>query len=434
MSSETTTPFAFRLATLTLELIERHGLSLETAYLEAARRVGRRDPSALRLARIALQNFAKADLLLKVHKLDNLPIRRRCAFRVAFALTLTGGEPGCTEVGLLSGRLRSLITRKNIEKVEQIISTLPLRDKIAVEHSFPPWIFEEVSRFLGLNEAKRLVEACDRRIIWLRVNELKIKINDAIKLFKKYKINFQEDKDFPEIFELTNVEEIPTAVQKMIERGLLVVQDKGSVAVAHALGISKRLLVLDAAAAPGMKTSMIQQLSENEAEVVAVDVSKRRLQEMRSLLSRLGVRNVQLVHSDSRRIRFSRSFDKVLLDAPCTNTGAIASDPALRLSLWKPPQLEKHTSLQLELLRNALEQLKPGGLLVYSTCSLLSKEGEFIVDRVARGSLSEEGVIGWPGYPGFKCSRKVRRLYPHVHRTTGFFISKMMKENNYSKD
>lgn len=422
MSLQEASPFALRLAALTLELIERRKVSLETAYIEALHRVGRGEPYALRLARKALLRFAKADLLLKVHGLENTPLRRKNAFRVAYAMIEDGYDAKKLGVGLLSRRLRELLTREKLE--EDYVSRLQPVERIAVENSFPSWIINEVSKRLGLNEAERLVKACAKRTIWVRVNELKISRSKAIEAIRRI-VNVREDEHFPELLELVGVEEVPPGVMKMVERGHVTIQDRGSVAVVHALGEAKHLLVMDAAAAPGMKTSLLQQLSGNEAEIVAVDVSRRRLSEMRKVLSKLNVRNVHLVLSDSRILKSARKFDRVLLDAPCTNTGAIPSDPALRLALWTPDDIEKFSSLQRSILSNTIKHLKEGGELVYSTCSLLSSEGESIIDDLPFDWLSEEGLWGSPGYRGFTCSSRVRRLYPHIHRTIGFFVAKV---------
>lgn len=426
MSAEVS-PLAFRLASLTLEFIERRGVSLEVAFRAALQRVGRREPGALKLARKALLHFAKADMLLKVYGLEKIPSRRKSAFRVAYALLEEGGSLERLEVGILSGRLRSLLSKKRLEEVEQLLRSLQPVYRIAVENSFPPWLVNEIARHLGLSEAEKLVKACSRRTIWVRINELKTTRSKVIETLRKI-VDVREDRDFPEVLELVGVEDLPMEVERMVEKGFIVVQDKGSVAVAHALGESRRLLVMDAAAAPGVKTSLLQQLSFNEAEVVAVDASQRRLIEMKKLLSKLNVRNVHLVLSDSRVLKFARKFDKVLLDAPCTNTGAIASDPALRLTLWNPVDVEKFTKLQQALLRNTLENLKVSGTLVYSTCSLLAAEGESVIETVPLDRLSVENVWGLPGYSGYSCSGKVRRLYPHVHRTTGFFTAKVTSQ------
>ncbi|RLE99054.1 MAG: RsmB/NOP family class I SAM-dependent RNA methyltransferase [Thermoprotei archaeon] len=427
------TPTSFRLATITLELVERRGLSLEAAFREALRKVGRREEGALRLAREALRRFAEADLLLKAHGLAGIPLRRRCAFRVAYAALAAGAWPvesiRALGGGLLSGRLRALLSRRGLEEARELASRLPPEERLAVENSFPPWLVKRLVKRLGLREAERLVKACARRVLWVRVNTLKARRGEVLSRLRRY-ATVREDRDFPELVELVGLDELPPELLKMMERGLIVPQDKGSVAVVHALEPRGELLVLDAAAAPGVKTSLIQQLSSNAAEVVAVDVSGRRVKAMASLLSRLGVRGVHIVQGDSRLMAYSRRYDRVLLDAPCTNTGAIASDPSLRLSLWREPRVRDYAALQAALLENSLKHLKQGGLLVYSTCSLLEEEGEEVVEPwLSFGySLSPEGVIGEPGYGGFRCSSHVRRLYPHRHRTTGFFIARFTQE------
>lgn len=161
------------------------------------------------------------------------------------------------------------------------------------------------------------------------------------------------------------------------------------------------------------------------AEVVAVDASRGRVEEMKELLSKLGVRNVHIVVADSASLKLAWKFERVLLDAPCTNSGAIASDPALRLALWEEPDVDRYTKLQTSLLKNSLQHLESGGLLVYSTCSLLSEEGEKVVDAALQPErLDPSGMIGENGYTGFSCSSRVRRLFPHLHRTTGFFLAR----------
>lgn len=404
-------------------------MSLEAAFLESIRRVGRSEEGALALARMALLKFAEADYLLKMHGLDRLPLRRRCAFRVAYALAIAGGgQAPPVESGLLSGKLRTLLSRRSIESLEQRLAYLPPLERLSITHSFPPWILRELAAKMPLGEVERLVKACSKRTLWLRVNELKTSVQRVAKLLRRV-ATVVEDRDFPELLELAGVENPPLEVLKLAERGLAVIQDKGSVAVVHALAPRAGQLVLDAAAAPGLKTSLIQQLAGNEAEVVAVDASRRRLEEAGRILSKLGVKHVHLINADSASLKLAKRFDRVLLDAPCSNSGAIASDPALRLALWKGIDVERYAKLQIRMLENSLRHLKEGGLLVYSTCSLLSDEGERVVDSVLEPEmLDPSGIIGVPGYPGFSCSKRVRRLYPHLHRTEGFFVSRYRGE------
>ncbi len=419
-------PTAFRLAVLTLELVERRKLSLESAFLEAVKKVGKREEGALEMARKSLLKFAEADLMLKLNRAERLPLRRRCAFRVAYALAVSGGAHVLARVesGLLSGKLKSLLSRRNLEALYSALARLPPQEKIAIVHSFPPWIVRKLAERLQLSEVERLVRACSRRTIWVRVNELKTSVQRVSKALEKVTA-VRKDKDFPELLELVGVEDPPFEVLKLAEKGLLLIQDKGSVAVAHALEPRAGLRVLDAAAAPGVKTSLIQQLAGNEAEVVAVDAFRSRVEEMKTLLSKLGVRNVHITVADSASLKLARKFERVLLDAPCTNSGAIASDPALRLALWEEPDVDRYAKLQASMLENSLQHLERGGLLVYSTCSFLSEEGERVVDAALQPErLDPSGVLGVNGYAGFSCSPWVRRLFPHLHRTTGFFIAR----------
>ncbi|HDD34211.1 MAG TPA: hypothetical protein ENG30_03565, partial [Thermofilaceae archaeon] len=220
------TATSFRLATLTLELIERRKLSLERAFIEAVRRVGHSEKGALRIARLALMKFAEADYLLELSGLSGTPLRRKCAFRVAYSLVAFGeasrDEIGIVKGGLLSNRLFSLLSAGNLRRVLEEERKLKPTERLSVAYSFPLWLVERLVARIGFSDAERLVKACSRRVLWLRINTLKVSRSEVLRKLRR-EFNVREDKDFPELVELVGLEELPPSILKMIRRGHIVV-------------------------------------------------------------------------------------------------------------------------------------------------------------------------------------------------------------------
>lgn len=133
--------------------------------------------------------------------------------------------------------------------------------------------------------------------------------------------------------------------------------------------------------APGMKTSLIMMLSDNKARVVAVDISYKRSLLGRQLLGKLGVdlSRVYVVVNDSRDVQLRKVFDKVLLDAPCSNSGAMSKDPGLKITLTES-KVRYYSAVQKELISRSVSL---GKTVVYSTCSLMPEEGEEVANTVS---------------------------------------------------
>ncbi|RLE85634.1 MAG: hypothetical protein DRJ41_00810 [Thermoprotei archaeon] len=428
-------PFSFRLSSLILEIIERKKVSLDIALKEALKKLRTYEeaPKAYRIAIIALKRFAEADLLLKSKGMLGIPLRRKCAFRVAYSLV----KEGLVEVkdirgvrgGLLSNRLLRLFTKGELENVENLINSLPIAERLSIKFSTPKWIVETFLRFLGERETTEILKANLIRRRWIRVNTIKINIKDALKSLVERGLRPKIDKDYRFLIEVSDAS-IPLDNLPLIKRGHAILQDKGSVIVVESLGVKREDLILDVAAAPGIKTSLIQQVRNNEGNVIAVDISKKRVLAMKVLLKKLGVRGISIILGDATRGFFRGKFDKVLIDAPCTNSGAMRQDPALRLILWNKPGIERYHKLQHLMLINGIDMLKKGGVLVFSTCSFSEREGEAHFEQKMNDiTLDPSGIkFGARGYKEFSSSEYVRRLFPHLHGTIGFFIARAIKE------
>jgi 16S rRNA (cytosine967-C5)-methyltransferase len=146
---------------------------------------------------------------------------------------------------------------------------------------------------------------------------------------------------------------------------------------------------------------------------------------MKNLLKNLGALDyVDIAIADSRHPPHNKLFDKILLDAPCSSSGSISKDPAIRLHLLKRGKIEYYSTLQYELLDKALDLAKE---VVYSTCSILPEEGEEVVENVRnKAKPIDPGIKASKGYSRYSVGNTVARFFPHMHMSEGFFIAKLI--------
>lgn len=217
-------------------------------------------------------------------------------------------------------------------------------------------------------------------------------------------------------------------------RGDYLVMDEGAQLVPPLLSPRPGEEIFDSCAAPGGKTIHVAALAAGKARVAAADVSAGRVRILSDTVSRTGAPGVEVVVHDLSKGPLPGAdgrFDKILLDAPCTGTGVIRRNPDAK---WRfaPRRAAEMARLQSKLLRNAWTSLRPGGLLVYCTCSVLREEDEEVVEAFLRGAPDAEhppGVPdGWPGPGDAGTAEGFLRLSPHRHGTDGFFAVRIRKK------
>jgi 16S rRNA (cytosine967-C5)-methyltransferase len=178
------------------------------------------------------------------------------------------------------------------------------------------------------------------------------------------------------------------------ERGLAYVQDAGSQLVAHLAAAEG--LVLDACAAPGGKALLLADLGGPRTRVIAAEASRRRLATLSRASARWGAQNLSLLAADALHPPFASAFDAVLLDAPCSGLGTLARNPDIRWRLG-PEDLPRHAARQKALLASIAALVRPGGRLVYATCSVEPEETDEVVGPFleARGDFAREAPPPW---------------------------------------
>ncbi len=209
------------------------------------------------------------------------------------------------------------------------------------------------------------------------------------------------------------------------------VQDPASLVPVILLAPKPGEKVLDMTAAPGGKTTHIAQLMENRGTVVANDVRLERVKMLRSNLERMGVLNTIVTMNDAMSLGYKKSFDKVLLDAPCSSEGEVRKRWNA-LSGWSQRRVEQFSRVQKRMIKRAVAAAKPGGTIVYSTCTLSPEENEEVIQyalenlpvKIVRQRI--KGLKHRPGLEGYDC-RDCLRIWPQDNDTIGFFACKMVK-------
>ena len=310
----------------------------------------------------------------------------------------------------LAGRARGLVnailrraTREHAE-LERALASAPE----TMRWSHPSFLIERWIAAFGRGTTQALCEWNNEPSdVFVRVNGLRTTIEDL----EKGAPGVERVPFHPRALK---VAELPPA---WLNDGLVYVQDPSTLLACDLLDPQPGDIVLDACAAPGGKTSYLAELMKNQGRIVATDLWESRLARLRENMRRLGVRNVQPIVQDGMLecdTLAPASFDRVLIDAPCSNTGVIRRRVDVRWRLTDEDFI-RMPEQQLALLRRIAPLVKPGGSLVYSTCSLEAEENEQVVER----ALAE--------IPGLRFLES-RRALPFVDGVDGAFAAKFVRE------
>lgn len=250
---------------------------------------------------------------------------------------------------------------------------------------------------------------------------------NSIKDLKK----FHKDPHIPDLYHVPLNRKSQFVISPLHKSKDIIILDKGSAAIVNILSPMKGEKILDMCSAPGIKTSLISEFTETNAPIIAEEFLTERMQQMRIFIKESVTKNLYLLNTDGIQppLRDDILFDKILLDAPCTGSGTFLSHPELK---WRQNEafLHQNIVLQKKLLNTALSRLKPNGILVYSTCSLYSEEGELQILEIL-DKVEAMKVPNWFS-PSYQINGKTipgtGRLFPSIHNTQGFFVGKFKKK------
>ena len=226
---------------------------------------------------------------------------------------------------------------------------------------------------------------CDRYLT-LRVNTIKSNKEEIIKVFNDNNINYEKVSFYKDAFVIKNKNILDIQKLSIYEDGKIYIQSLSSMIPPLILNPLSNENILDMTAAPGSKTSEMAALSNNMALIMAVEKDKIRCDRLKYNLEKLGVKKVNVINSDSSNLDENYKFDKILLDAPCTGVGTINENDDIKID---EDILKRSTNRQIKLINKAIKLLKKGGILVYSTCSILKEENEYVIEETLKSDEVE---------------------------------------------
>ncbi len=300
-------------------------------------------------------------------------------------------------------------------------------ERLGVLHSFPDWIIQMWSEQLGVEETEQLCEWLNQTpTIDLRINPLRVSIEEVEAAMQAAGVDVHRVPHLPQALRVVGG---TGAIQQLpgFSEGWWTIQDSSAQLVSHLLDPQAGDVVIDACAAPGGKTTHIAELIGDEGKIWACDRAASRLKKVQENAQRLQLKSIQICTGDSRDLHQFRDLgDRVVLDAPCSGLGTLHRRPDIR---WRvtPATVDELSVLQGELLEEAATWVKPGGVLVYATCTLHPQENDGIIQRFLERHPHWQIEPPPPNSPAatFSTPQGWIKVWPHRYQMDGFFMVRL---------
>lgn len=286
------------------------------------------------------------------------------------------------------------------------------------------------------DDAARIVEGCAvRRATTLRANALKASRSDVAAALDEAGITWEGVSWYDDAFVLPDACERDVWELAAYREGALYLQSLSSMLPPLVMGPRPGADILDMCAAPGGKTTQMAALAGGRAHITACEMHAPRAEKLRFNLERQGALSVNVMRTDARRLDDFFSFDQILLDAPCSGSGTPRVDDPKMAQRFTPALVEKSIKAQRALLSKALRLLKPGGTLVYSTCSVLACENEEIIEGCLKQAgrsgiyrVRPVGLAGMADLPVLPTRLDGALALCPTDRYEGFFVARIERE------
>jgi len=364
--------------------------------------------------------------------LDKVPVSAACNESVNLAKK--HGNPG--SVKFVNGVLRNI--SRNLDNISYPdIQDDPILH-ISVVYSHPKWLIKRWVDEYGIEDTIALCKHNNSKSPnTIRVNTLKIKVDELMTLLIDQGIDVKKTLYAPEGLEIANFGQIDKI--DAFTQGLFTMQDEASMLVAGCLNPTPNSTIIDACAAPGSKTTHLAQITGDKSTTLAFDIHNHKLRLIEQNAKKLGINSIQIQNQEAQKIGelFANKIDYLLLDVPCSGLGVLRRRADLR---WRKDkqQIKELSKLQLEIIEGAAKSLKPGGILVYSTCTMTHEENLNVVEKFLKNSrgfsfdsllpylpneLTKDHLLQQTAQTGYI------QILPQTHNMDGFFIARIIRNS-----
>lgn len=307
----------------------------------------------------------------------------------------------------------------------------------------PNFLIKMLSEQYEKTDLTRIINGYNvNRKVSLRANSLKTNIEKLRNELEKNNIDYKEVNWYKDGLIIENAKEEDIQKLSIYKNGEIYLQSLSSMLPPIVLEPMEKEDILDMAAAPGGKTTQIAAISKNKANITAVEINKIRIEKLKYNIEKQGAK-VFIMAKDSRQIDNFFKFDKILLDSPCSGSGTISIYDKNLNKYFTENLIEKSVKTQEILLKKAIQILKPGGKIVYSTCSILKQENEDILEKVLKNpdiSIEPIKINSKIGINPIEIAKidEIPQLPTTIPGTLcvcptelyeGFFVAKLVKKN-----
>lgn len=283
---------------------------------------------------------------------------------------------------------------------------------------------------------KILAGMSGKRNTTLRVNTLKYNIQDLMRYFREINIKFERVNFFNDALIIKNVNEKDIQKLDIYEKGYIYLQSLSSMIPPLALGARENEKILDMASAPGSKTTQISAMMKNSGHIIANELDKIRCERLKFNIQNQGATNVEVVNGYGEKLgeKYPETFDRVLLDTPCSGEGRFVAELTSTYRNWSLKTVKELSKIQRKLIRSGYNALKTGGVMVYSTCTLNLEENEKILKWALENfslkmldiDLNIKNIIEGNGLGTNLGIEKAIKILPSKEME-GFFVAKLRK-------
>ncbi|SDY74302.1 16S rRNA (cytosine967-C5)-methyltransferase [Evansella caseinilytica] len=357
--------------------------------------------------------------------LDRVP--DRAAIHEAVEIAKKRGHKGIA--GTVNGILRT-IQRSDLPDIDALETEV---DRLAVKTSHPQWLISRWVSQYGIRRTEQMAAAnLQPPVLTARINTSKAAIDEVLASLQSAGVAATQSETIPECIEISKGSVIHTSAFKA---GLLTIQDAGSMLVAYALAPEKQEVILDACAAPGGKSTHIAEKIADSGKIISLDIHPHKVHLIKQSAERLQLNSIETQVLDAREAggHLEReSFDRILVDAPCSGLGVIQRKPDIKWTKTAE-DVRRLSKIQRSILDSVWPLLKKGGRLVYSTCTVDKEENQQVVEAFV--SAKEDAVFDdrlaecLPAYYRDDCRSGMLQLFPGDKKTDGFFIATVLKTN-----
>ena len=303
-------------------------------------------------------------------------------------------------------------------------------ENLALTAQHPQWLVKHWVKMFGFDAAAALAAANNTEApLCLRTNTLRTTPAELAQALAAADVTCMPSQWAPEGFVVTAHGALDALAP--LQDGRCQVQDESSMLVAHVVDPQPGECIIDCCAAPGGKTTHLAQRMQNRGRIVAGDIYEHKLARIQENADRLGISIIEPVLVDAREIgaRYAGVADRVLVDAPCSGLGVLRRKPDAR---WHKTLAEVQAlpALQRAILQSAAQAVRPGGVLVYSTCTIERAENKDVIEAFLRehADFALEPTGHFLPLPSAHAEDQMIQLYPHVDGTDGFFIARLRRQ------